>query len=541
MYNDVMDQTEPQEGQPEEKTAEVKPLPLSRLAQLVIETFEKEQQSNHEHKITVNPFVSKVATAYEKLRNAMEYREDEVVLRATIERILRRRLLLGGTAKTTAEPLVRELIWARYLPDNYVPESAIKKVEEVIDLYLQLRLGVLEKHSIKLGQINEWTYHLMSCAIEHVLNPNHEKETVANFMYQVLQDDVTIVDDTEETRNAQVYLAVRRAFARDDLAFLRFHLFKLYFGPLTQSNLNQVTENFLEGFKEINQQLQHPRKDKIYNYVKKRTAAFFIFEDVLRLHKGKLRDLFADESLFHKAVVDACNARYEGIATKVRRAIVRSVIFILMSKVLFAFLVEGTYERIVYGRILWTSIIINTSIPPLLMVIVGFFIRVPGDANTKRIYEYNRILLTEEKPRLGSPLTVKREQDKPDLLFDLLWVSAFVLSFGSIIFILTKLDFNPISQFIFIFFLTIVSFLAYRISLTATLYTVGEKQSFVTPFIDFLFLPIIRVGSKLTHSISSVNFFLFLFDLFIETPFKVFFAFIERWFKFLHEKSEDLG
>lgn len=524
--------------EPQEKRV---PLQLSPLAKVVIERFEKEQEINHEHKITVNPFVSKVATAYEKLRNAMEYREDEAVLRATIERILRRRLLLGGTAKTTAEPLVRELIWARYLPDNSVPESVVEKVEDSINLYLQLRVSVLEKHPIKLGQINEWTYHLMSCAIEEVLNPKPEKETVANFMYQVLQDHVTIIDDTEETRNAQVYLAVRRAFARDDLAFLRYHLFKLYFGSLKHTNVEQISADFLQGYKEINQQLSYIRKDKIYTYVKRRTAAFFILEDVLREYKGKLHELFSDEAAFERAIVDACNTRYEGISTKVRRAIIRSVIFILFSKVIFAFSIEGTYERLVYGHILWPSLIINTSIPPLLMVIVGFFIRTPGDSNTRRIYEYNKQLLTEEQPRLGSELTLKKEKDKPDATFNTLWAGAFILSFGSIIFVLTQLNFNPMSQFIFIFFLTIVSFLAYRISLTATLYTVGEKQSFMTPIVDFLFLPIIRVGRRLTHSISQVNFFLFLFDLFIETPFKVFFAFIERWFKFLHEKSEDLG
>ena len=115
--------------------AQVKPLrPLSSVMSLVVERFEKESTQNHERKITVNPFVSKVASAYEKLRNAMEYREDEVILRATIERILRRRLLLGGTAKSTAEPLIRELIWARYMPDNSVPESSIAQVEDTIDL-----------------------------------------------------------------------------------------------------------------------------------------------------------------------------------------------------------------------------------------------------------------------------------------------------------------------------------------------------------------------------------------------------------------------
>ncbi len=64
------------------------PKQLSQLADLVIKTFEREEPPSHERKIQVNPVVSKFATWYEKLRNVMEYREDEVILRAAIERIL---------------------------------------------------------------------------------------------------------------------------------------------------------------------------------------------------------------------------------------------------------------------------------------------------------------------------------------------------------------------------------------------------------------------------------------------------------------------
>src|SRR3989344_5897470 len=130
--------------------------PLSPLADLVVARFEHTEAPNHEHKMSVNPVVSKFATWYEKGRNAMEYREDEVILRAAIERILKRRLLLGGNAETTAEPLVRELIWAHYLPDSSVPVSIVDQVEQLIDRYLSLRLLILKKHRMSEMEINEW-------------------------------------------------------------------------------------------------------------------------------------------------------------------------------------------------------------------------------------------------------------------------------------------------------------------------------------------------------------------------------------------------
>ncbi len=519
------------------------PFKPSHLAKLVITAFEKKDHPNHDKKIHVNPIVSRLAAAYEKLRNAMEYREDEVILRAAIERILKRRLLLGGNAKTTAEPLVREVIWARYMPENTVSEAIVPKVEESIDMYLQFRFKVLKQKALPEAVVNEWTYQLISSDIENIVNPNPEKETLANFMFQILKEHVEIPDDTEETTNAQVYIAVRRAFARDDVAFLRYHLFRLYFGKLTKENVDEIAASFPKGYKEIMYELTYPKRERIFAYVKRRAAAFLILEDVFRANKGHILSLIENDDELEKAVSLACDARYKSIAAKVRRAIVRSILFILLTKVIFAFAVEGTYDRFVYGQIQWLSLLLNTSVPPLLMLIVSFFIRTPGEENSKRIFSYIQEILFSDAPRIGGTLVVKKAGDKPsamDITFNLLWLFAFVLSFGGVIYILAKLQFNIASQFVFLFFLAIVSFLSYRISLIANLYSVGDRQGLITPLVDFLFMPVVRVGRQLTQEIGRFNFIIFIFDFLIETPFKVMFAFFEQWFHFLHAKREEL-
>lgn len=518
--------------------------PLTPLANALLESFdEKPLDDHHERKITVNPIVSKFASWYERLRNTMEFREDEVVLRATIERILKRRLLLGGNGKVTAEPLIKELLWARYLPEGEVTEVTVDRVAESIDLHLALRLQVLQKHRMPESIMNEWIYDLMSSDIQYILNPKRQKELIANFMFHVLKDDVTITDDSEETKAAQVFMAIRKAYARDDLAFLRYHLFCQYFGRLTHKTLEFTVNHFPQGYKEIMKEFNYPAKDKIYTYVKKRTATFFILEDILLSHKDNLKTILESKEELQKVVFEACNVRYQGVASKVRRAIIRSVLFILLTKVAFAFFVEGTYERIVYGEILWTSIILNTTIPPLLMVIVSFFLRPPGQDNSRRILNYIEQLLYHEKPRLGERLVTAKEQKRSPAMeatFNILWLIAFVISFGGIILILSKLHFNIVSMGIFTFFLAIVSFLAYRISLVANVYRVGSKQGLVTLLVDFLFMPVIRVGRRLTQSIAQVNIFLYLFDFLIEAPFKLLFAFFDQWFYYLHAKTEEL-
>lgn len=517
---------------------------FSRGADLLVRAFSKKEEDAHQKKIAVNPLVSRFASWYEKARNAMDYREEEVILRAAIERILKRRILLGGNGKTMAEPLVRELIWARYFQDETLPEDVIAKVERKISLYLALREHIIKSHILPENQATEWMYHLLSSDIEVFLHPRKEKEIIGNFMYQVMRNNIEITDDSEQNCDVQTFIAVRKAFAKDDIAFLRFHLFTQYFGGvLTDDNYSRVAEGFSSGYDEINNQLNYPRKDRIYNYVKSKTGVFFILDEILNKYKDKLAELYQNSEEFQKAVFDICQAKYNKVSARIRTAVIRSVIFILLTKVFFAFVVEGSFERFVYGTVSWRSLIFNTSIPPTLMIIVSFFLRAPKKDNSERILAHLKTVLSEENPKLGNPLIIRKHPRKRPLLdaiFTTLWLLTYLLSFGFVVYILTKLSFNPISQAIFAFFLAIVSFLTYRIGLMAREYVVEPKQGAIMPVLDFFFMPIVRVGRHLTEGISQINVILFIFDFVIETPFKGIFGFFEQWFFFLRAKREEL-
>ncbi|MBU2632140.1 hypothetical protein KKG52_00320, partial [Patescibacteria group bacterium] len=63
---------------------------LSHSTELLISSFNQVEPEDRDKKISVNPVISKVASIYEKVRNAMDYREEDVILRAAIERILKR-------------------------------------------------------------------------------------------------------------------------------------------------------------------------------------------------------------------------------------------------------------------------------------------------------------------------------------------------------------------------------------------------------------------------------------------------------------------
>lgn len=518
---------------------------LTPLADYLVSQFDKDKTHSYDKMISVNPVVSEVASWYEKLRNAMDFRDDDAILRAAIERILKRRFLLGGTPKNMAEPLVRELVWAQYFPEGTVPESITDKVEQIIVLYLHLQDKVNHKHRVNKSVVNEWILHLMSSAIEHALSPSKDRELLSNFMFQFYKDKIVISDDTTVTRDAQVFLAVRRTFAHQDLPLLRYHLFIQIFGDLSEQNIERVTEKFLEASKQIEYQLNYPLKDRFTGFFKNESIPFYILEEILKHHRGKNRDLVGEVDPFKVAVMNTCTKKYDNIKDKVSRAIVRGVIFILVTKAIFGLGIEASIENLIFGQVYWGSIALNTLFPPLLMVVAALFIKTPDRENSIRIWDKIRTILYEGNES-WQPLILKKNTTSIDpvmnFVFITLWLAALVLSLGTILYILTFLHFKFISQGIFIFFLMIVSFICYRINQTAHMYTVSsDKHSFKSVLFDFFFVPVIQAGRRLTENISKINVFLFFFDLFIETPFKVIFGFFEQWFLFLRAQRDKLG
>lgn len=519
--------------------------PLNEFSVALIDAFSlKEVVQSAKSGIKVNPLISEVAAWYEKVRNAMEYREEEVILRAAIERIMRRRLILGGSGKIVAEPLLRELIWARYFPEESIPDSVIEGVASTIDRYLKLRSLIQKSYKIKEKDLNTWIYQLMSADVAGTLSHNQSKEVMTNYLFYMFRDNISIDGVSEEVRDAQVYIGLRRAFAKDDLAFLRFYLFCQYFGSLTDENVQQVAQRFGEGYMEIELELHHPISRKIFTYIKRQLPPFLILEDVLLEESQDLEKVFVNRELLREKIIMKCKKNYGRIRAKMNRAIIRSVIFILLTKAFLAFAVEGTYDNLVYGRVIWSSLALNITIPPFLIVLASFFVKKPGAENSVKIVKRIESLLFDERPTFAAPavfsLESKRRAGIIDAVFDVFWFAATFASFGLIIYILSILKFNVVSQAVFIFFLAIVFFLIYRIYQIAHSYTVSNKQSFLTPIVDFLFLPVAQVGRYLTEGFAQINIFLFILDFVIETPFKGLFAFFEQWFFFLHTKREYL-
>ena len=211
---------------------------------------------------------------------------------------------------------------------------------------------------------------------------------------------------------------------------------------------------------------------------------------------------------------------------------------------ILALILEYPASLYFYNEVNTVAIIINSLFPPLLMAVIVLFFRTPNEENTKNIYQRiieiidkdksfeNQISYIPRKPRIKKPVLI--------FGFTLFYSFTFLITLIVIYELLTLLNFNLISQAIFLFFVSLVTFFSYRIKQIVNEYRLQEKESVLTPVVDFFFMPILSIGKFLSSEISRLNFFIFIFDFLIEAPFKLVFEVVEEWISFVRQRKEEI-
>jgi hypothetical protein len=172
---------------------------------------------------------------------------------------------------------------------------------------------------------------------------------------------------------------------------------------------------------------------------------------------------------------------------------------------------------------------------------IGLSIRIPKKDNTDKIIEeVDNIVYSQQ----GQQHRIKITKPKTGFLHYLMqfiYGILYLISFGLIIYGLSKLLFSPASMIIFIFFLTMVSFFSLRIRRTAAeLIILEQKEKFFSMLATLLFVPILRVGRWISLHSSKINVFIFVLDFIIEAPFKIFIRIFEDLIIFVKEKRDEM-
>jgi hypothetical protein len=502
-------------------------------------------------KISVSRAVSFFALVYEKLRNAIEYREEHLVRRAAIARIARRRLALNTSGQGEGENILKELLWARYFPSDSMSESDIVGVQKIIDTYHKVREYLTTGRETKSSEyLNTFLFDMMTCEIEEYLSQDlAQRENIFTyFIFQILKDKIQVHDLDKELQNAYLLTAIERSYQRSDIAYQRYHLFQVFYdqiGRTKESDIQAISSKLPQIFEKIDDTRKNKMVDKLSKFVKKQLPPFLILFSLIKAKKkDELNSILTDKTNLWNEIDFLCRRKYESTQNKLKTLAVRSIIYIFVTKMLFALVLEGPLSNFFYGHVDWYAIAVNTLFPPILMTAIILINQIPGAENTKRIFQ--RIIDIVDKDQTFETKIVLMAKSvkpkKPILQFgiSIFYLGTFVITLFLLHYILVAMNFNLISQAIFLFFVSTVAFFSHRIKIVTGEYKLVEKDFILTPLIDFFFMPILAMGKFFSNEIAKLNFFTFIFDFLIEAPYKLLIEIIEEWISFTRKKKEEI-
>jgi hypothetical protein len=501
-------------------------------------------------KLHVSQAVSFFALVYERVRNAVEYREDHLIRRAAIERIVTRRLALNPDGKHEAENVLRELMWARYYGNGALGGKELIDIQLIIDRYLYLNRKVVTGRTSDQRQfLSEYIIDLMTCEIEETLSPEiaDRFSSYIFFLYQVLRKKIRIEGLSEDQKDAYFLAALERSFRKSDVPYQRYHLFTTFYKPIFQyepKELEQFATKAPAIFKKIDETINNRYVDSLTRFTRKQLPPFLILFDIIKNKASHAEKVLSDKTELWKQVDEMCREKYQQLSVRVRNLGIRSFIYIFLTKMVFALILEVPVSRWLYNEVNMRSIAINSLFPPILMLLIISFFRVPGEENTRNIF--NRIVDIVDSNQAFetnvSYMPKKAIERRPILIFGftIFYSLTFIVTLSLIYEGLLLLEFNLISIAVFIFFVSLVSFFSYRVKQIVNEYRLSEKESALTPIIDFFFMPVLSMGKFFSGGLARLNFMIFILDFLIEAPFKLIFEIVEEWITFVRKRKEEI-
>ena len=471
-------------------------------------------------RFVTNQITSRVSSFYERLRYVVDYHEEHMLRRAAIERIVRR-LLLFSVGKNIGHAILEEMVQARYIDNDTLPEDLAPGVQMIVEKYIRL------ERSLRGDTSELWSYAAVE--IERYLFPSDRDELVFQAMFNTVKQSFAPKESeliSEKAFALQVYIACRRVFLRESHAALNYSLFiKMVPEWKTgQGVSDEVIEKVAGNFKAMQNDLHTLTSSRVQwriAYRLKNEGIYYgIIRELVEKHGREAELIFSDEDRLKHVVEEMLEHTYSAHQSKSKRSGTRAILYILITKIIIGLAVELPYEIFILGEIHYTALIINIAFFPILMILMTKTVAYPGKDNTAQILEgLQGIVSGREQEERFIPVAPRTVVQK--LSYFIFFSLFFTLTFGGILYVLLALKFNIASMGLFFLFLCIVTYMGLHIRSKSREWTVEkEDDSFLGLVGYLLLLPVTSSGRWISEKMQSMNIFVFIMDFILETPFK---------------------
>ncbi len=502
--------------------------------------------------IHVDEVASAVASFYEKIRGVVEWKEEHLMRRAAIERILKRRLLLLKNGEEIAPPLVLELIRSGHFPNDRIEEAKIEEVKKALDKYLFILKNSSPPGEKLKVQLYNWLLEICACEVEEILSPPLREMALIEYMTDLMKERIEVREGvfviggiSEEEKNTQIYIAVQRALFKLDSPIISYYLLKKRYSnwsDLPESQLEEIAKNIYAIWESLEKDLKHPLADKFYQVCERYDTPYLILGDIISQNPSEAQKNLSQSEVLESLIKRSYQQRLLKLKARMTRAAIYSTISIFVTKMLIAFAIEVPFDKYVLEEFSYRTLGFNILIPPLLMFFLVLTIRPPKKENLDRvIMETMKIVHQKERKDVYTIKPAKKRRFILNFIITIFYLLTFFVSFGIIIWGLNKLNFGILSIIIFLMFFCLIVFAGVKIRERAKeLEVIPERTGFLTFLMDSFSLPFIRMGKWLSSQWQKYNIVLVLITALIDMPFQLFTEFLEHWRSFLKEKKEEI-
>jgi hypothetical protein len=481
--------------------------------------------ANDGEKLHVSGAGRTLTFAYEQLRNAAEYTEEHLLLQRAIRRFYKRAFLARddrGVA-SSGEELIVELTLAGYLQNDSIKIATIDTINELASSYYHA-------HARRLKEA--WTLDVLAVEVERLLSADPRRDVFVQFSYSHFLSTIdpkklfkTPIPDFE----IELFVAVHRALLKSDNATIRAALLGRY-------QQKPDMETYTGTNKMIDKVLESPTTDRIFRVVTRRGAPLRVLWRFIDEHENAAKILHHREQ-FLTAYEAQIQTEYSQINTRINRGIVKSVAFLIITKVLIGIAVEVPYDYWMHGSILWTVLWINLLFPPVYMILLRGTLRLPGPANSQALTDTIETLLYSDKQLIAAGRPTKGY----GVAFNVIYALLIIGVFGAVAYGLIQLGFSLVHLLIFFVFLSTASFLGFRLSRQIReIEVLDGTQDGVSMIRDFLYMPFVVVGRWISEKYAKVNIVAMILDMVIELPLKTILHLVRQWGNFITSKKDEL-
>ena len=532
----------------------------------------KEENKKSSNPIYVDEIASKVAKAYETVRRIVDWKEEHLIRRAAIERVLKRRfvskvygisIIPDVKPEDVAEPFIMELIRSGYFPNGKIGKEKVFEIQACLEKYLYILNNAVvmkdkeakskkeEKSGFKKKvNLYNWAIEIAACEIEEILDAPLREYALMNLMTECLMQRIKIVPEneiSEEDKYIQTYISVHRTLYNLDKPITTFHLLKYKYPEFFSSSeyLPEFTSKIFDIWSEIEEDLNYKKSSEFFEVAEKYDAAYRLIGDSMNSMEKEVEIIekkVSDPGVFIQAVENKYNERLATLKKRLSRLAVFSTLSIFVAGAASLLIFEIPIAKWVRGYFSPWAIVADLAIPAALMFILVWMIRPPSGNNLESVKEeVLKIVYKVEEMDIYELKLRKKVKKFLNFTFALIYVIGGLISLYGIYWVFKIADVPWTSLYIDTANVAMVVFSAMVIRQRSKELTIVEKENIIEFISDFFSIPLAKIGGWISTKWKEYNIVSVFFIALVDFPFSGFVAMIENWRNFIKEKSSELN